>query len=479
MLRTTNLHSMAAMLALVVLAAAVLTPALAQIPADAQAQEEASTPAEAQAPSESETPTDVETPAVDEAPAEPRQLIDGIAAVVGDEIILESEVDEEFYIYQMRTGARVLADEAERIRSEIVHEMVDEMLLVAKARRDSILLDEGELDGEIERRVTELRERHGSEEALEEALAQEGVTLEDLKRIYADDIERRLLAQKVVGREVHSKIDVTWGEVEEYYEAHSDEVGAVPEAFRLAGILVAARPSEAAKTAAIQKMNEARSRLEEGTPFEQVAAEFSDDASAARGGDLGTFGRGTMVPEFEEAVFALAPGEVSGIVPTRFGFHIIQVTEVEGEEVHARHILARVTPGPEDNERANARAESLRQLAVDGADFEALATEHSDDETSRSNGGVLGWFREGDMAPAIEGAVSELSAGELAPVVPGDNGFYVIKLLEHEEERVASLDEVREDLREYIYGLKAEEAYTALMDRLSGEIFIDIRTGTP
>ncbi len=420
----------------------------------------------------------VTSAAVAEEAGGERRLIDGIAAVVGDEIILESEVDEEFYIFQMRTGASVPGAEGERIRSEIVREMVDEMLLVAKARRDSIELGEGELASEIDRRVAELRERHRTDEALEAALAEEGITLDDLKKIYRDDIERRLLAEQVVRSEVHSRIDVTWGEVGKYYEEHREEVGQVPEAFRLAGILVTPKPSESAKRAAIEKLSEARRRLEAGEAFEDVAAEFSDDASAARGGDLGTFARGSMVPEFEDAVFALEPGEVSGIVPTRFGFHIIQVVDAAEDEVHARHVLARVVPGAPEDELARGLAESLRQVAVDGGDFEALAQEHSDDEVSRTNGGLLGWLRPSDMAPFMMEAVDGLAEGELAQVVAGGNGYYVIKLLEHEEGRIASLDEVREDLRDYIYGLKAEEAYADLMNRLSEEIFIDIRTGT-
>ena len=406
-----------------------------------------------------------------------RQLVDGIAAVVGDEIILESEVDEELYIYQMRSGARIASSEIEGVRGEIVREMIDEMLLVAKAHRDTIELAEGELDGEMERRVSELRGRHGSEEAFGASLAEEGITLDELKAIYRGDIERRLLAEKVVKAEVHSKIDITWGEVGEYYEEHRDEVAVIPEAFQVAGILVAPQVSESAKRVAVERMTEVRRRLESGEAFETVARELSDDASASLGGDLGTFGRGTMVPEFEEAVFALEPGEVSGVVPTRFGFHIIEVIESDGDRAHARHILARVAPGPEDDATAKAAAESLRILAAEGSDFEALAREYSDDETSSADGGILGWFRRGEMSPGIGEVVSDLEPGETGPVVPGDSGYYVIKLLEHQEERIASLDEVREDLRDYVYSKKAEAAYAALMDRLSREIFIDIRTG--
>jgi peptidyl-prolyl cis-trans isomerase SurA len=407
-----------------------------------------------------------------------RRLLDGIAAVVGDEIILESEVDEEFYLYQMRTGGRISEREAAAVRTEIVREMVDETLLVAMARRDTIELVEGELEAELERRVGALRRQHGSQEALDAALAAEGLTVADLRDIYRDDIKRRLLAEKVVRQEVHAKIDVTWREVEEYYEEHAEEVARIPEGYEVAGILVTPEVTEDAKRSAIERMVQVRERLDAGEPFEVLARELSEDASAQAGGDLGTFGRGVMVPEFEEAAFALDPGDVSGIVPTRFGFHIIQVLEKGDATVHARHILARVAPGPEDEERARAEAESLRQLVLAGRDFGAVAREHSDDEMSREADGVLGWFAPEDLSPAIREILAGLEPGGIGAVVRGDNGFYVVKLLAHERERVAELDEVREDLREHIFNLKVRQGLEALIDRLSGELYVDIRTPT-
>ncbi len=411
-------------------------------------------------------------------PGGERRLVDGIAAVIGDEIILESEVDEEFYLYQMRTGGRVSEDDAAAVRTEIVREMVDETLLVAMARRDTIELVQGELEGELEQRVDALREQHGSQEKLDAALAAEGLTVVDLRDIYRDDIERRLLAEKVVRQEVHAKIDVTWREVEEYYEEHAEEMARVPEAYEVAGILVTPTVSDAAKQRAIDRMTQVRERLAAGDSFEDLAREFSEDESAEVGGDLGTFGRGVMVPEFEEAAFALEPGEVSGIVPTRFGFHIIEVVEKGGATVHARHILARVESGPEDEERARAAAESLRLLVLEGRDFGDVAREHSDDEVSREAGGTLGWFTPEELSPEIRPVIVELEPGEIGDVVRGDTGYYVIKLLAHERGRIAPLDEVREDLREYVFNLKVKQEIAALIERLSEELYIDIRTPT-
>jgi peptidyl-prolyl cis-trans isomerase SurA len=406
-----------------------------------------------------------------------RRFVDGIAAVVGNEIILESDVDEELYLFNVRTGGTTLSEEnILEFRSGIVNEMIDEMLLVAMARRDSIVLARGRLDEEMAQRVDELRNRHGSQEALDQALAEEGMTIDDLTAIYRDDIERRLLAETVIRREVHAKIDVTWRDVESYYEEHGAELGRIPESYRLSGIMVTAKVSAEAKRAAIEKMTEARDCLDAGESFIDIAREYSDDPSSAMGGDLGWFDRGAMVPEFEAAAFALEPGEVSGIVPSRFGFHIIQVIEKEDDRVHARHILAKVMPGPDDEERAVARAESLRQMVLDGADFAAVAAGYSEDSVSSGRGGDLGWFSPGDFDPAFVASVAALSEGEITDVLKGATDYYVLQVTGYEAARTAELDEIREQLKDYIFNIRVEEAYVAFMERLRDEIYVDVRT---
>ncbi len=421
--------------------------------------------------------TEQPEPEPEPEPVTGRQKVDGIAAVVGDEIILESDIDEELYLFNMRSGGEALTEgNVLEYRTSVVHEMVDEMLLVAKAHRDSILLSPGDLDEELDRRVVELEQRHGSPEALDAALDSEGLTRASLREIYREDIEKRLLAEQVIRREVHGRIDVTWREVEQYYEENGSDVGTVPEAFHVAGIVSAPKVSEALKRAAYDQLDAARAALDAGSSFEEVAAQYSDDASATRGGDLGWIGRGMMVPEFEEAVFALDVDEITGVVPSRFGFHIIRLDERDGERVRARHILARVTPGPDDALRARARADSLRTMIVDGADFSSVAGGYSDDEASSGRGGDLGWFAPGDLDVEFEAALRTLEVDGITDILEGDGGYYILKLVEYEEPRTAELDEIREQLKEYIFGLRAEDRFQEFMEELREEIFIDIRT---
>jgi foldase protein PrsA len=114
---------------------------------------------------------------------------------------------------------------------------------------------------------------------------------------------------------------------------------------------------------------------------------------------------------------------------------------------------------------------------LDGEDFAELASLRSDDPATREGGGVLGWFSHENLAPSFKDVVTGLSPGEVAEVTVGESGLYVLKLLEHEEARIATLDEVRENLKDYIFARKAEKTYGELIERLSREIFVDIRTG--
>ncbi len=208
-----------------------------------------------------------------------------------------------------------------------------------------------------------------------------------------------------------------------------------------------------AEADALQRIEDASARIEAGEAFTAVAIDVSDDSSAAQGGDLGWFGRGAMVPEFEEAAFALQPSEISEPIKSDFGYHLILVEEVNEEEdqVKARHILARInlTPDPASQQSADAEAlaeiKSIRTRILAGESFEDIAAEVSDDATNADQGGDLGWFGRGTMVPEFDEVAFSLEPGTLSEPVKTQFGYHLIQVEENDAER--EVDEAELDKR--------------------------------
>ena len=206
------------------------------------------------------------------------------------------------------------------------------------------------------------------------------------------------------------------------------------------------------ETDAIKKIFEIRKRIVvDGEDFEEVAKEVSEDpGSAPNGGDLGCFGKGQMVPEFEEAAFSLEVGEVSQPVKTDFGYHLIQVydTKPEEEQVCARHILIRVdkTPEPEAiakaNEEAKKEAEEIKARLEAGEDFATVAKEVSDDPATAENGGDLGWVFKGERGDAFDEVAFSLEPGEIGGPIEMNGGYAIIKVEEKDPEHPVSEQEL-------------------------------------
>ncbi len=234
------------------------------------------------------------------------------------------------------------------------------------------------------------------------------------------------------------------------YEATEEQISA-------RHILINADPEPVdagqAEADALQRIEDARARIDAGEAFTAVAIDVSDDSSAAQGGDLGWFGRGAMVPEFEEAAFALQPGEISEPIKSDFGYHLILVEEVNEEEdqVKARHILARVnaTPDPASQQSVDAEAlaeiEAIRARILAGESFEDIAAEVSDDATNADQGGDLGWFGRGTMVPEFDEVAFSLEAGTLSEPVKTQFGYHLIQVEENDAER--EVDEAELDNR--------------------------------
>jgi peptidyl-prolyl cis-trans isomerase SurA len=406
-----------------------------------------------------------------------------IAAVVNKQIILESDVEEQ----TGEAAARLHVDPSDslsmgRLRKDVLNQLVEKEVLLAEASRQGITVSAADVSKAVDQEIANLKQRIGSDEEYRQALVREKTSETQLRKRYEPDVRDQLLISRLVGREVQSKTSVTDAEVKAYYEAHKDSIGNKPEELRLAHILVAFEPDPAQVKRAHAKADSLRALLTKGQSFESVAERFSDDPSARVGGDLGTFGRGDMVPEFEAVAFSLKPMEISQPVRTRFGYHIIQVLEHKAktdsteERIHARHIMVQAKPTPDDEERARRRATALRDSILHGADFAAVARKFSADTATRDSGGVLGQI----AVPALPGNLREplsgLGAGEVSVPFKRDAGYHIFKVLARIPETEYKYEDIKDDLKQVVQNRKLEENYRRWYERIRKTVNVEIKS---
>jgi len=403
------------------------------------------------------------------------QLVDRIAAVVGDEIILLSELEARLQLAKMQLridpeDVKALDD----IRGTILQELVDEKLILVQARRDSILVDPEEVDGALAAQIQRIKDQLGSEEAFQEQLASEGLTLQSLKKRFRPQIRNQLLRESLI-RQKLANVTVASREVIDFYETYRDSLPVQGESVRLSHLLMTITPGEEEKRRAFQKAKEVLAKARGGENFAALARSYSQCPSAEGGGDLGYFSRGEMVPEFEQAAFTLSPGEISEVVETAYGFHIIRCEDRRGDQMHVRHVLIALSTTEEDEQRIIDQLNELRDRVLMGEDFAALVEEHSQDPYSKEKGGDLGWYPLDQLTPQFRSVVDTLSIGNISEPLKTSSGYHLLKVFDRVAERRANLEDDWDALEELARQKKISDKLETWLNKLREEIYVDIR----
>jgi peptidyl-prolyl cis-trans isomerase SurA len=418
------------------------------------------------------------------APQAPRAA-ERISAIVNKSVILSSDVDDQ----TGQAAARYNVDPSDsatmaKLRKEVLNQLVEKQVILAEAARLNITVPPKDVNDAVDQEMSQLKERLGGEEAFQQALVKEKTTEPALRKKYEPDVRDQLTVMRTVGREVQSKITVTDAEVRTYFQANRDSIAKRPEALRLAHILIAFEPDS-------QQVRRAHARADSihdvlmkpgrAASFAELAAKFSDDPSGRRGGDLGTFGRGEMVAEFESVAFNLKPMEISKPVRTRFGYHVIQVlehippTDSTEEQIHARHIMIATHASPADEERARVKAMAVRDSLVRGADFAAMARKYSADSATRDSSGNLGEIPVPNLPPNMREVLTALHEGEISTPFKRDAGYHVFKVLGRTPEKEYKLEEIKDDLKKMVLNRKLEEAYRRWYDRVRKTVNVELK----
>lgn len=406
-----------------------------------------------------------------------QQLVEGIVAVVGKEIILKSEIDQNVqqYIMQNRIDVNKNKKLIAELRQKTIDMMIEQKILLAKAEEDTVTVDDAMLDARLEERIRYLVQlpQIGSESKLEEVFGS------PMKKIRKDT--RKLLKEQMLVEQVRANkfrgIKVSRREVEEFYKAYKDSLPRLNETVDISHILMLVEASDDAKMKAYEKAAGILEQIKNGADFGELAQKYSDDpASAKRGGDLGFISRGDFVNEFETVAFNLKENEISDIVQTQFGFHIIQLLERRGEKVRTRHILIRVAPQENDEQRVIEKLRELRQRILDGEDFSELALKYSDDENVTKDKGHLGVFETDKLViPQFQSVVKNLKVGQISEPFKTEFGYHIVRLNDRKASRTLSLENDWQQIEEVARNFKTEREYRKWMQELRDNINIEIR----
>ena len=343
------------------------------------------------------------------------QVLDRIVAVVDRDLILESELNAQvqFYVLNNRVDPKTPG-----LRAQVLESMINEKLIVAKAIEDSVVVSDDEVQQQLDAAIQMRVQQYGSESRLEEMY---GMPISRIKREFRDEMRKNLLAQKLQ-QDRFGSTSIGRFEVEDFYRTYRDSLPSVPEEFELSDIAVAPRFSEDAKVATRAHLSVILDSLRNGGDFASFAKRYSQDpGSAAQGGDLGFVRRGQFVKDFESAAFSLSEGQISDIVETEFGLHIIQLLERRGDAVHARHILLRIERTKESDEATIRFLDSLRTRALKGESFAELARKYSERAES-SVGGNLGTVEADQIQHDMYAAIDTLKDGDISRPVKVPEG---------------------------------------------------------
>lgn len=346
------------------------------------------------------------------------QTLDRIVGVVDNDLILESELNAsvQFYVLNNKVDPNTPG-----LRAQVLQTLINEKLIIAKAIEDSITVTDEEVQQQLEQAIQARVQQFGSEARLEEMY---GMPITRIKREFRDEMRKNLLAQKLQ-QERFGSATIGRFEVEEFYRTFKDSLPRVPEELELSDIAVGPKFSEVEKTATRTLLLALLDSLKGGSDFGDMARRHSQDpGSAVQGGDLGFVRRGQFVKEFETAAFALREGQVSDIVETEHGLHIIQLMERRGDAVRARHILFRIQRTRESDDLVIRLLDSLRQRALGGESFAELARKYSEGKENVI-GGNLGSVEIDQINKDFQPALSGLRSGEIsAPVrIPEGNSY--------------------------------------------------------
>jgi peptidyl-prolyl cis-trans isomerase SurA len=407
------------------------------------------------------------------------EIIDRIVAVVDDEAIFESEVDQAVRQYFFQKGqTSVTPAERDDAFKNAMESLINDKLVIAQAGRLGIDVPFSEVEAQVKKAIDENVKTLGGDEQFKRQLDAEGLTTEELKKLYRTQIRNRMLVERVLRKDLtQERRDATDAELLAYYEETKERLPKRPEVAHLKTIFLGFDTSTGSTGQARQKIEALRARIAAGEKFEDVAKAESDDPSGALGGDLGFVRvQDLREPAFAKAAGSLVIGQLSEPVLTVYGYHLIEVTDKRDDtgEVRLRHILVRSEPTDNDVEEVFASATKIHADLVAGAPFDSLAARYNTDPAA-DKVGDLGWLRVEELPDFFQEVLTNLKPGDVSQVLRESTGFRIVKLVERDSPRPYDYAEIKEDLKRLYEQERFGKSYETYVQELRKKFPVEVR----
>lgn len=400
---------------------------------------------------------------------------DKIIAIVGNDVILQSDLNFQLYNYMTQNNVQQITNE---VVQQVFQSLLTEKLILAKAEQDSIYVSQDEVNKQVDGRLRELVSQFGSEKNIENAY---GITIPKIKTLLREQVERNIKINRVKQQKFGYGITVTKPEVLKFYRDYKDSLAPVPETFELSQIVRIPKITEDAKFIAKEKALRLLDSVKLGSDFSELAKKYSDDSlSAIQGGDLGKSKKGTFVKEFEDAAYLLKPDEVSDIVETEFGYHIIKLKDKTGDFITAQHILVKFPRLDAADFTEISFLKDLRTKIQNGEiTFKQAAALYSQEPKSALDSGYLGKASVNNLDSLEITAIKDLNVGGISdPVKVGDSryyGYYIYLLNNRIPDHYATIEDDYTLIEQYAQRYKEQKLMSDWLEELKKTIYVDIK----
>jgi peptidyl-prolyl cis-trans isomerase SurA len=380
------------------------------------------------------------------AGAQNGKLIDQVVAVVGDKKVLQSDIESQ------RMQFRAQGMTSQNLRCDLLKELISQKLLLIQAETDSVMVSENQVESQLDMRLRYFIRQIGSQAKLEQYYNK---SLPEIRQDFRELLREQLRTQQM-RRQLIQDVSVSPSEVKEFYKnMPEDSIPLINRKVQIAQIVKYPEQSNQAERQARQRLLELRKRITEGEKFSTLAVLYSEDrGTSSKGGELGFRTADELDPAYADAAFSLQEGEVSGVVESAYGYHVIKLLERRDDEVNTRHILIKPNIKPEQKQQVIHQLDSLaKDIRKGNISFEKAAIEHSDDKQYKMNGGLLvnpnnasNEFQLDELPQPDYNAVKDLKVGEVsdpyeASDEKGKTLFKIIKLVSETDRHKANIKE--------------------------------------